>query len=167
MHWLLLASQTEYAIEYSVLKILPIKFSRLLTGWMLASILLVCGSSGMVLCTADGGHFAVEFAHQERCSSTVGEAGREQGEDSESTTTIFANTTDGCTDVSFEQDTVSDVPKDVRQDLLKKLIGLKEVAADCAALTNPEDHATQIWAEGEIPRLSDALLALRTVVLRI
>jgi hypothetical protein len=150
-----------------VVKIFQFKFTRLLSGWMLAVILLVCGSSGMVLCTADGGHFAVESAHQGKCSSTTGEAGQAHGEASGSTANIFANTTGGCMDVSFGLDTVSNVPKDMRPDLLQKFTGLKEVAPDYVALTSAEDHAIQILADGEIPRLSHSLIALRTVVLRV
>lgn len=144
-----------------------VKIMRLAAGWMLVGTLLVSGSSGIVLCVGDDGHFAVEPVHQGRCGTTSDATGRVQGEAATSLARSAVNGGGNCVDVSLSLDIVLQSARDVTPDRLLKTSFSKDFSAGFAVITFADGHRPRMPAFERPSRLSQALQAQRTIVLRI
>jgi len=134
---------------------------------MLVGTLLVSGSSGIVLCVGDDGHFAVEPAHTGGCDRTDSAVGGAHGETALSVVNSGVSGVGACVDVSLGLDNVSHVVKDVRHDRLLKTSFSKSLSAGYAAMTFADGRSPRISAFAATHGTSQALQAQRTIVLRI
>ncbi len=140
---------------------------RMLTGWVLVTCMLVCNSSGMVLCIGDNGHLAVEPVHQEHCHLPSDETGQTHHDENHSTQYPAENNNGGCVDVPLDLDKVSQVVKDVKLGHLLKGAFSKELAASYMVEFYEGGRRIQFLTNKAPPEMSQSLLVQRTIVLRL
>lgn len=138
-----------------------------LSAVFLTAGMLLSGSSGMVLCIGDEGHIAVEPAHRGHCDRTGKTDDGAQAEAALAGTGYAVNGAGECVDLPLGLDNISYIAKKVRHERILKHNVSKDLSAGCLARTNSEEHRTRKPAYGDIPRLSPALFAQRTIVLLI
>ncbi|MDA0321964.1 MAG: hypothetical protein O2923_04510 [Verrucomicrobia bacterium] len=139
------------------------KRAKIATVCLIAIAMTVSGVSGMVLCLGDDGHIAIEVVHREPCSYP----GEVPTGGSGCITRIAETVAGDCVDVSISSDKALRFTKDVRHDRLLKHAGSRDLTTGPAALAFADCRKTQRLAHGAPPGPAYALLAQRTIVLRI
>lgn len=137
-------------------------------AWISLAV-MASGVSGMVLCIADDWHFAVEPAHQGRCDRAGNSAGRAHGEAALSVASAVMSGVGACVDVSLSSDTMSQPMSLVRHSLTVSdhLAKVFSAASVVAMIVVEIDMGPPLVHMTAPLRTSPALLAQRTIVLRI
>ena len=140
-------------------------FIRLMSGWMLASTLLVSGSSGMVLCIGNDGHLAVEPEQHSHCGNE--HDATDQGDENTAVgdTCSAMCEVGGCVDVPLESANLSYAPKPLTQDLLQNCSAGQLFLIGSAPFAQAGVHGCQRPVFGATHILTQSLLEKRTIVL--
>jgi hypothetical protein len=151
-----------------VMKLLA-KFLKMLTVSWIAVAVAASGVSGMVLCFADDGHFAIEVAHQDSCPDTAGDSGQERHGLFDRIASASEESRGNCVDLSLSSDTLSQPLSAVNhaRSLVDNLARVYAAASDRVDV-HVETGLREPCTPRSAPlRASPFLLALRTIVLRV
>ncbi len=141
---------------------------RLVTGLMLMGSLLLSGTSGMVLCVDEGGHFAIEPASHDHagCPHEEGACGHEDtdpsGED------VTWQSTGDCNDIPLDIQIASLVTKDLQARRLLMSAPVSPLPAGYAvASAFNAAYGRQHPPDTAMLRIAPSVLEKRTIVLRV
>jgi hypothetical protein len=143
-------------------------FVRLLVGLMFMGSMLFSGTSGMVLCFGEDGHFALEPTHHGHggCPYDADGCGHQDADPSSGDANWQSR--DACYDLPLDIETASLVTKDLQT---KRLL-IREPASLLPFIGDPVPAFHFVYRRNESPgkawlRIAPSVLAKRTIVLRI
>jgi hypothetical protein len=148
-------------VTFKILKLMAV-------SWFTLAV-TASGLNGMVLCFGADGHFALEMAHEGRCQGASDRHGHGRPDALELVASAGADCCGSCVDVSLSSDEMSQPMTEVRHSLtasdhLDKVLSAASVEAAIEVQTNP---GPLLVSMGAALRASPALLAQRTIILRI
>jgi hypothetical protein len=132
-------------------------------------VLMGSGVSGMVLCIGADGHIALEMAHEGRCQDASDAPGHDHPGDLALTAVGGSDCCGDCVDLSLSSDAMSQPMPEVRhrQAPTDELTSILAASFTQAPLGARIGMGPLLLPRCGPPRASPALLAQRTVVLRI
>ena len=146
-----------------------VKTLKIATASWIALVVVASGVSGIVLCIGADGHIAFEAGYQGRCRNAAAAHDHER----HGVVEMLAGTDSGCcgdcVDVSFSSQMMSQPRSEVRHGLPKTELLSKLFAASCeeTAVDAAIGLGRPLLPGCAAPLASPALLAQRTIVLRI
>jgi len=139
----------------------------LAVSWAVLAV-TVSGLPGLVLCISPDGHFALEMAHQGHCHDAADVSGHEHQAAAEVLSGVDAGCCD-CVDVSLPSDSMLQPVSEVRHGFWTEIdLGNVLAAPSVDAVVDTAIGPGSPRGPARTPlRASPALLAQRTIVLRI